>query len=140
MPSTPANTSSYETDPTDEIMIISATASPMSPTRLTTNALRAAEAADGRVDQNPINRYDARPTPSHPTYRPRKLSAMTSSSIAATNRLRYAKNRRRAGSSRMYPIEYTWMRVPTPVMSRTKHTDSWSRRRPNSICSDSTGT
>src|SRR5689334_578658 len=39
---------------------------PMSPTRLTTNALVAARAADGRACQNPISRYDARPTPSQP--------------------------------------------------------------------------
>ena len=31
----------------------------------------AAVAADGLYDQKPINRYDARPTPSHPTYSPR---------------------------------------------------------------------
>jgi hypothetical protein len=46
-------------------------ARPRSPTRFTTNAFLAAVAADGLCDQNPISRYDARPTPSHPTYRPR---------------------------------------------------------------------
>ena len=60
----------------------------MSPTRLTTNAFFAAVAADGLYCQNPMSRYEARPTPSQPTYRPRKLSASTSSSIAARNRLR----------------------------------------------------
>ena len=35
---------------------ISAIASPMSPTRLTTNAFLAAVAADGLCDQNPISR------------------------------------------------------------------------------------
>ncbi len=46
---------------------MSATARPMSPTRLTMNAFFAAVAADGLCDQNPISRYDARPTPSQPT-------------------------------------------------------------------------
>src|SRR3954453_12804704 len=40
---------------------------PRSPTRLTRNAFFAATAAVGLYDQNPISRYDARPTPSHPT-------------------------------------------------------------------------
>ena len=39
----------------------------MSPTRLTTNAFLAAVAATGLYCQNPISRYDARPTPSQPT-------------------------------------------------------------------------
>src|SRR5690242_19554026 len=66
-PNTPAN----EIDPTVANMIISAIASPMSPTRLTTNAFLAAAAADGLCDQNPISIYEARPTPSHPAYSPR---------------------------------------------------------------------
>src|SRR3954454_2025338 len=40
---------------------------PRSPTRLTRNAFFAATAAVGLYDQNPISRYDARPTPSQPT-------------------------------------------------------------------------
>src|SRR5215472_11835121 len=49
---------------------ISMTASdrPASPTRFTTNAFFAATAADGLNCQNPISRYEARPTPSHPAY------------------------------------------------------------------------
>ena len=39
---------------------------PKSPTRLTIKALIAAEFADFFLNQNPISRYDARPTPSHP--------------------------------------------------------------------------
>src|SRR5688500_1968557 len=61
------NTPSYETLPTSVNITISANARPMSPTRLTTNAFFAAAAADGLNDQNPISRYDARPTPSQPT-------------------------------------------------------------------------
>src|SRR5262245_16817190 len=64
---TPTN----EIDPMVANMIISAMARPMSPTRLTTNAFLAAAAAEGLCDQNPISRYEARPTPSHPAYRPR---------------------------------------------------------------------
>ena len=44
---------------------------PMSPTRLITNALTAAAAADGLCCQKPISRYDARPTPSQPRKRTR---------------------------------------------------------------------
>ncbi len=44
---------------------------PTSPTRLTTNAFFAAVAALGLWYQNPMSRYDASPTPSHPTYRTR---------------------------------------------------------------------
>ena len=51
-PKTPA----YETDPTVANISASASASPMSPTRLTTNAFFAAVAADGLCDQNPISR------------------------------------------------------------------------------------
>src|SRR5688572_29512121 len=34
-----------------------------------------------------------------------------------TNRFRYAKKRAYPGSSCIYPMEYTWMRQPTPVMT-----------------------
>ena len=40
----------------------------------------------------------------------------------------------------MYPTEYTWISDPTPVISSTKHTDSWSSWRPKSTCSWATGT
>ena len=61
---------------------------PMSPTRLTMKAFLAAAAAECLCCQKPISRYDARPTPSQPRNRPRKLADSTSTSIAATNRLR----------------------------------------------------
>src|SRR6059058_5477624 len=44
--------------------------SPMSPTRLITKAFLAAAAAVGLYCQNPISRYDARPTPSQPRKTP----------------------------------------------------------------------
>ena len=48
-----------------------ASAIPMSPTRLMTNAFLAAAAAECLCCQNPMRRYDARPTPSQPRNRPR---------------------------------------------------------------------
>ena len=61
---------------------------PKSPMRLTMNAFFPASAADGRSYQNPIKRYEQRPTPSQPTNMSRKLFASTSTSIANVNRLR----------------------------------------------------
>jgi hypothetical protein len=61
---------------------------PTSPTRLTMNAFFAAVAALGLCCQKPISRYEASPTPSQPTYSSRKLSASTSSSMAARKRFR----------------------------------------------------
>src|SRR2546425_6708624 len=49
-------------------MTMTAIDRPMSPTRLTMNAFFAAVAALGLCCQKPISRYEARPTPSHPTY------------------------------------------------------------------------
>ena len=57
---------------------------------------------------------------------------MTSKSIAPMNRLRYAKNMRLRGSCSMYATEYTWMSVPTTVMSSTNVSDSGSRSSPAS--------
>ena len=49
-------------------MIMMAIDSPTSPTRFITKAFLAAVAASGLYCQNPMSRYDARPTPSQPTY------------------------------------------------------------------------
>ncbi len=65
-----------------------AIARPTSPTRFMMNAFLAAVAAVGLWYQNAISRYDARPTPSQPTYSATKLLPSTSSSMAATNRFR----------------------------------------------------
>ncbi len=58
---------------------------PKSPTRLTTNALIAAAEADGFLYQKPINRYEARPTPSQPKNIWTRLSDVTSINIAKVN-------------------------------------------------------
>ena len=54
--------------------------------RLTMNAFLAALAAERRLNQNPISRYEQRPTPSQKKKRRRKLSASTSISIEKTKR------------------------------------------------------
>ena len=59
-----------------------------SPIRLTMNAFLAAFDGGFFSNQNPISRYEHSPTPSQPTYSSRMLSARTSSSIDAANRLR----------------------------------------------------
>src|SRR6478735_6867396 len=66
--SAPVNTSANSTEPNVENIIIMAKTRPMSPTRLTTNAFFAAAAAVGLYCQKPMSRYEARPTPSQPTY------------------------------------------------------------------------
>ena len=59
---------------------------PTSPTTFMTNALRAAATADGRSNQKPIKKYDARPTRPQPTSRPMTLSLSTSVIIANTKK------------------------------------------------------
>src|SRR5688500_9533121 len=63
----PSLTSRNDDDPKVASMSMMARDMPMSPTRLTTNAFLAAVAATGLYCQNPMSRYDARPTPSQPT-------------------------------------------------------------------------
>ena len=58
---------------------------PKSPTRLTMKALRLAKIAVGLLNQNPISRYDTRPTASQPKNSCRKLLLMTSISIENVN-------------------------------------------------------
>ncbi len=62
-----ASTPSKEKVPRVANIIMIAMLRPRSPTRLTTKAFLAAVAADGFVNQKPISRYEARPTPSQPT-------------------------------------------------------------------------
>ena len=81
-------TSEKVTEPKGTNISMIARLRPTSPTRLMTNAFFAAAAAVGLTCQKPISRYDARPTPSQPTYSRRKLLARTRISIAATNRFR----------------------------------------------------
>ena len=58
---------------------------PKSPIRFTMNALIAAAQADGRVYQKPINKYEARPTPSQPKNICNRLSDVTSINMAKVN-------------------------------------------------------
>ncbi len=60
--------------------------SPTSPMTFVTNALRAAITADVRSYQNPIRRYEHRPTPAQPMISQTKFPARTSSSMEKTNR------------------------------------------------------
>jgi hypothetical protein len=50
------------------------------------NAFCAAPEAERRLNQKPISRYEARPTPSQKKKRRRKLSARTSISIEKTKK------------------------------------------------------
>src|SRR5271166_1691080 len=59
------------TEPNCANISMIATDRPTSPTRFAMKAFFAAVAAVGLYCQKPISRYDARPTPSQPAYRPR---------------------------------------------------------------------
>ncbi len=61
---------------------------PQSPTRLVMNAFLPAVAADCRVCQNEISRYEQVPTPSHPRNVTTMFSPSTRTSIEKANRLR----------------------------------------------------
>ena len=64
---------------------------PKSPMRLTTKAFLPASAAVFFWNQKPISRYDARPTPSHPTNISSALPARTSVVMKKRKRFRYEK-------------------------------------------------
>ena len=84
-PSTISNTS---TNPTCalavQIIRTIASASVASPIAFITKAFFAAATASGLWCQNPISRYEARPTSPQPTSRSRKFPACTSMSIEKT--------------------------------------------------------
>ena len=61
-------------------------AKPKSPTLFTTKALIAAALAEGLLYQKHINKYEQRPTPSHPKYNCKKLSDVTNVIIAKVNK------------------------------------------------------
>src|SRR5215472_443063 len=63
------NTPAKLTEPKVVNISMIASDKPASPTRLATNAFFAATAAAGLNCQNPISRYEARPTPSQPAYK-----------------------------------------------------------------------
>jgi hypothetical protein len=62
--------------------------------------------------------------------RPAKLSDNTSVSIANTKKFMYAKNRATALSPSIYPIEYRWIKNPTPVMISVQISESGSSNNP----------
>ena len=66
-------------------------ASVASPIAFITKAFFAAATASGLWCQNPMRRYDARPTRPQPTSRRRKFPACTSMSIEKTKSDMYAK-------------------------------------------------
>ena len=78
---------------------------PKSPTRLVTKAFLPAVAADSRVCQNAIRKYEQAPTPSQPRNVTSRFAPSTSISIENANRLRYRKYFVNFGSPCMYPIE-----------------------------------
>ena len=71
--------------PNIQKMVIMPSRKPKSPTRLTTKALIAAAEAVDFLNQNPISKYEARPTPSQPTNSCMKSAAVTSASMAKVN-------------------------------------------------------
>ncbi len=83
-PSTSSKTATYSSVPVSQISRTSASANVASPIAFMTNAFFAAATASGRWCQNPMSRYDARPTSPHPTSRSRKFPACTSRSIEKT--------------------------------------------------------
>ncbi len=88
----------YESDPTAENARNIASMTPQSPTRLVTKAFLPAVAADSRVCQNEISRYEQVPTPSQPRNVTSRFSPSTSSVIENTNRFMYKKNFENFGS------------------------------------------
>jgi hypothetical protein len=64
-----------------------------SPTLFTKKAFVAALPACARVYQNPINKYEHKPTPSHPKNSTNKLLEETNNSIKNVNNDRYDINR-----------------------------------------------
>src|SRR5579884_4136289 len=125
-----AKTSPNETEFTRENIMKIANMMPTSPTTLITKALRAAATADGLKNQKPMRKYEARPTSPQPTSNPTKLSERTSVSIANTKKFMYAKNRATALSDHMYPMEYRWIKNPTPVIISDQMSDSGSSSKP----------
>ena len=63
-----------------------ATMKPQSPMRFVTNAFLPAVAAESRVCQNAMRKYEHVPTPSHPRNVTSRFSPSTSTSIESTNK------------------------------------------------------
>ncbi len=75
-----------------------ASITPQSPMRLVTKAFLPAVAAESRVCQNEIRKYEHAPTPSQPRKVTSRFSPSTSMSMENTNRFRYRKNLENFGS------------------------------------------
>ena len=88
----------YDTVPTVVNARNIAIMTPQSPTRLVTNAFLPAVAAESRVCQKEMRKYEQAPTPSQPRKVTSKFSPSTSISIEKTKRLRYKKNFENFGS------------------------------------------
>ena len=81
----PPRTVSYENVPAAANMMNRPIMNPMSPTRVVMNAFIEALRGASCSCQNPMSRYEQRPISSHEMNSSKKLSARTSSSIAAVN-------------------------------------------------------
>src|SRR5713226_5212748 len=88
---------------------------PTSPVRVVRNAFTAASAFGFSSHQWPISTNEHSPTSSHPTSNSIVLSATTSRSIDAVNKLSSAKKCVKRRSSSMYLVEYTCTRKETSV-------------------------
>ena len=71
---------------------------PQSPMRFVMNAFLPAVAADSRVCQNAMSRYEQVPTPSQPRNVTSRFSPSTRTTIETTNRFMYRKNFENFGS------------------------------------------
>ena len=76
-------------------------AKPKSPTLFTIKAFIAALFAESFLYQNPINKYEHKPTPSHPKNNCKKLSDTTNAIMAKVNNDRYDMNLGLLGSCSM---------------------------------------
>ncbi len=89
-----------------------------SPILLIIKAFVAAFPAWALVYQNPIKRYEQRPTPSQPKNRTSKLPDDTNRSIKNVNNDKYDINRDKNGSVYIYTLEYKWTTLATVVTTK----------------------
>lgn len=89
-----------------------------SPILLIMKAFVAALPAWALVYQNPIKRYEQRPTPSQPKNKISKLPDDTNKSIKNVNNDKYDIKRDKKGSVYMYALEYKWTTLATVVTTK----------------------
>lgn len=70
------------------------------------------------VYQNPIKRYEQRPTPSQPKNKINKLPDDTNNNIKNVNNDKYDINRDKNGSVYIYALEYKWTTLATVVTTK----------------------